>query len=312
MSRYVKVSVISINPFFAKDKPENKTLTEYIENMISESINQVLADKPDLIVLPEYCDGLYGGTKDESLKLYEEKGDSILKMLKKKARENNCYISYPAQIRLADGTARNTVSMIDRSGEILGIYHKNYVVISETEDFDVLCGKDIPVFECDFGKICPIICFDLQFEETRKRIKELKPDITMFNSHYHGSFLQNFFAFETRSYFVSAICNNESSILSPLGEKIAKTTNYFNRVTCKINLDYAVCHLDYNIEKFKLAREKYGDKISIHIPENLGSALLTSETDEFTIKDVIKEFEIELLDDYIKRSREHKKKYTEE
>jgi len=44
----------------------------------------------------------------------------------------------------------------------------------------------------------------------------------------------------------------------------------------------------------------------------LGSALLTSETDEFTIKDVIKEFEIELLDDYIKRSREHKKKYTEE
>lgn len=312
MARYIKVSVISIIPFFTKDKSKDETMTEYIKNTISESINQVLADKPDLIVLPEYCDGLYGGTREESLKLYEEKGESILEMLKSKARENNCYISYPAQVRLPDGTARNTVSMIDRNGEIIGRYHKNYVVISETENSDVLCGKDIPVFECDFGKICPIICFDLQFEETRKRIKELKPDITMFNSHYHGSFLQNFFAFETRSYFVSAVCNNESSILSPLGEKIANTTNYFNYVTEKINLDYAVCHLDYNIDKFKAAKEKYGDKINIHIPGNLGSALLTSETEEFEIKDVIKEFEIELLDDYMKRSREHREKYTEE
>lgn len=310
MARFVKVSVISLEPFFKKDAEEGK-LKEYIKNKIKENIEKVLCEKPDLIVLPEYCDMIYAGNKDEISELCKDNKDVVLEMLKNIAKKNHCYISYPTHVRLEDGTARNTVSMIDRNGEVIGIYNKNYLVISETESLDVLCGKTIPVFECDFGRVCPLICFDLNFEENRKRIKELGPDITMFNSHYHGSFLQNFFAYETRSYFVSAICNNESSIISPVGEKLSSTTNYFNYTTYKINLDYAVCHLDYNIDKFKAAKEKYGEKISIDIPKNLGAVLLTSNTDEFTVKDIILEFGIEIIDDYMERSRKHKELNTE-
>lgn len=313
MSRYVKIASISISPIYTYEKslPDGVTMTDRVIALLEREIHPVLADKPDLIVLPEYCDLLYGGVVEDSARLCRENGNAVLGFLQKTARENRCYVAYPSRIVMPDGTARNTVRMIDREGNVIGTYHKNYVMVTETENFNILCGKDIPVFECDFGRVCALLCFDLNFEENRKRVKKLKPDITIFCSRFHGSFQQNFFAYDTRSYFVSALAKLPCDILSPLGEKIAGSTNYYPYVVCSINLDCAVCHLDFNETKFRAAKEKYGDKIRIHDPGLLGSVLLTSETAEFSIQRVLREFEIEELDDYIARSVRHRKQHTE-
>jgi hypothetical protein len=309
MSRYITVASVSLSPIYAYENnlPDGETMTDRILQMLDREICPVLWDKPDLIVLPEYCDLLYGGVIADSIRLQQENGDRILEFLQKLARDNRCYITYPSRTVLPDGTARNTVRMIDREGAVMGAYHKNYVMVTETENYHILAGRDIPVFSCDFGRVCTLLCFDLNFEENRKRVKKLKPDRTLFCSRFHGSFQQNFFAYDTRSYFVSALAKLPCEILSPLGEKVAGSTNYYPYVTARINLDCAVCHLDFNEEKFRAAKEKYGDKIRIHDPGCLGSVLLTSETAEFSIQRVLREFEIEELDDYLARSQRHRK-----
>lgn len=313
MSRYVTVASVSLSPIYTyeKDLPAGATMTDRILEMLEREIRPVLHDKPDLIVLPEYCDLLYGGVVADSVRLQQENGERIQKYLQDLARKNRCYITYPSRIVLPDGTARNMVRMIDRDGVVMGTYHKNYVMVTETENFNILAGRDIPVFSCDFGRVCALLCFDLNFEENRKRVKKLKPDITVFCSRFHGSFQQNFFAYDTRSYFVSALAKLPCDVLSPLGEKIAGSTNYYPYVTTKINLDYAVCHLDFNESKFQAAKETYGDKIRIHDPGFLGSVLLTSETEAFSIRRVLREFEIEELDDYMARSQRHRKQNME-
>ena len=50
-------------------------------------------------------------------------------------------------------------------------------------------------------------------------------------------------------------------------------------------------------------KAKYGKKVKVYDPGHLGAVLISSETDEFTIKDMIKEFEIG-CDEYL-RGRWH-------
>jgi hypothetical protein len=52
-------------------------------------------------------------------------------------------------------------------------------------------------------------------------------------------------------------------------------------------------------------KQKYGSKVKMMDPGYLGSVLISSETDEFTIDDVVREFKIELLDDYMTRALAH-------
>ena len=64
--------------------------------------------------------------------------------------------------------------------------------------------------------------------------------------------------------------------------------------------------------KFPAIKAKYGDKVKIQTPDYLGSVLMTSESDEFTIDDIIDEFKLIRLDDYladcIEKREEHLRK----
>ena len=47
---------------------------------------------------------------------------------------------------------------------------------------------------------------------------------------------------------------------------------------------------------------KYGNKVNIANPGQLGVQMITSEHEQISTADMVKEFEIELLDDYFARS----------
>ena len=122
---------------------------------------------------------------------------------------------------------------------------------------------------------------------------------------YHGGLMQGYWAYSCRAHMVTAVAGVPSVILSPLGHILASTTNYFDHVTATVNLDCKVAHLDFNWEKLASLKARYGTGVSIFDPGYLGSVLVTSETDDKTSDDLIREFEIELLDDYWARSLAH-------
>lgn len=308
MANYVKISSLGPAPLVIG---ATVSAEEAVQKMIAHwqrMLSFVLPDKPDLIVLPEACDRPSKASypTDKRMEYYRVRGDRIRDFFASVAAEHGCYIVYPSHMQAEDGSWRNTAQLIDRQGHVAGAYHKNHLVPDEYNKNGILYGKDAPVFECDFGRVVFAICFDLNFDELRLKYVQEKPDLIVFPSMYHGALMQNYWAYSCRAFFVGSVAGLPCSVVSPLGETVAQSTNYYPYVTTTINLDCAVIHIDENGKHFAAIKQKYGPKVNIHDPGLLGSVLLSSETDEFSVQTVIDDFRLELLDDYFNRALTHR------
>jgi len=300
---YVTIATIGSGPTSVAADTEPQQVVEKIISHWKRQFAQVLPDRPDLIVVPEACDRPGGFNADKLLEYYKARKDQVQQFFAEIARENKCYIVYSAYRLIPDGTKRNSSVLIDRKGDIAGIYNKNHPTIGEIEK-GTLCGKDAPVFDCDFGRVAMAICFDLNFDELRLKYAEAKPDLIIFSSMYHGGLMQSYWAYSCRCHFVGAIAGKStpSEIRNPLGQIIASNTNYFNFAVARVNLDCELAHLDYNWERLRKLKAKYGPKVTISDPGCLGSVLISSKHETISVDEMIKEFKIELLDDYFARA----------
>ena len=305
MSRYLTISTIGNHTMpFTKSSPTS--LVKGMKEFWTKELDQVLPDNPDLIVLPEACDRYNNMSIEDRAVYYAERKDQMLNFFSQKAVDNNCYIAYSAAFQVADGSFRNCTQLIDRQGEVAGIYNKNHLVIEETTNGGILCGKNADLIETDFGTVGCAICFDLNFDELRMKYVEKQPDLILFSSMYHGGLMQAYWAYSCRSHFVSAVQNLPSAIISPTGETLAETTNYFDHITKTVNLDCEVVHLDHNWDKISAAKKKYGRGFTMKDPGLLGAVLLSCELEDKYIDEIIEEFEIETMDEYMDRSLEHR------
>jgi len=280
-----------------------------VERMIAHwrrEFAQVLPDRPDLIVAPEACDRPSGLSLEKRLEYYRVRGDQVRDFFAQVAKENRCYVVYSAARAMEDGTWRNSSVLLDRQGNVVGAYNKNHVVIEETTKGGILCGREAPVFEVDFGRVAFAICFDLNFDELRLKYVKAKPDLIVFSSMYHGGLMQAYWAYSCRSHFVGAVAGLPCEIRNPLGEVVASNTNYFDFVVADVNLDCRLAHLDYNWGRLRNLKKKYGPKVTIKDPGYLGSVLISSEHETVAVDEMIEEFEIELLDDYMARALAHR------
>lgn len=305
-SKLVKIATIGGIPSFSFDR--SKSSQSFVDQIIvfwKNQINQVLPDKPDLILLPEICDiptNLKAGEWKEYLQV---RNTRVIDQFSLIAKTNHCYIAFGTMRIDEEEKFRNSAVLLDRAGKIAGIYNKNFPTIGEVDD-GIKAGDEVPVFQCDFGRVAFAICFDLNFKELLAKYEIEKPDIILFPSNYHGGIMQNVWAYWCRSFFVGCINGGgtPSEIRNPLGQVVASSTNYFDFAVATINLDSRVVHLGYNFGKLDALKKKYGNMVTITDPGRLGPVLVSSEDSNYNIDSIIKEFDIELIDPYFNRSRE--------
>jgi hypothetical protein len=296
-ARYVKVATIGAAPAIDTKQDPQLIVNEVIEFWKRE-LNQVLPDKPDLILLPEVCDMSVAG--NEYLRVRK---NQVLDYFASVAKSNNCYIAFGMLREESKDIWLNSCVVLDRNGSIAGIFDKNFPTIGEMEN-GIKASHVAPLIQCDFGSVAVAICFDLNFDELLDHYVKEKPDLILFSSMYHGGLVQSKWAFECRSHFAGSVYRgNPSEIRNPMGDVVATTTNYFNFTVADINLDCRLVHLDYNWEKLKSVKKKYGPSVTISDPGRVGAVLITSEDKDISVDKMISEFEIELLDDYFKRAR---------
>lgn len=309
MARRVKISALGAAPH-APVGLEGEKLIEYLIAFWRRRIGDVLPDRPDLIVLPEACDSFAGESLEWLRDFYELRGERVLAALREVARDNGCYLAFPTIHALPGGTWRNSVLMLDRLGETIGEYSKNHIVMGETEAFGILSGNEAPIIECDFGRVACAVCFDLNFDELRLQYAAARPDLILFPSMYHGGFLQSYWAYSCRAHFIGCIseANLPSTILSPVGNTLASSTNYYDYVSAEVNLDCQVAHLDRNFAKLSAMRRRYETQVTVFDPGQLGVVLITSQSPNVSADAMLREFEIEPLDDYLARSRNYHRK----
>jgi len=310
MAKHVRISTIGAQQYMIEKPQSYQDAVDKIIAHWQKELDQVLPDKPDLIVLPEVCDrpANYNNSVEQIAAYRQTRGRQVQDFMAGVALKYHCYIAYCAERDAGDGTFRNSTILIDRRGGMAGIYNKNHLTIEANTQGNMIYGKDAALIQTDFGRVACAICFDLNFDELRLKYAAAKPDLVIFSSMYHGGLMQAYWAYSCRAYFVSAIAGPavRSNIISPIGEPVATTTNYFDFVTATVNLDYCQAHLDYNWEKLTALKAKYGPGVTITDPGYLGSVLITSETDACSAKAMAREFKIELLDDYFHRALAHR------
>jgi len=92
-----------------------------------------------------------------------------------KAKKYNCYIL----VNLAEeenGFYFNSTALIDRSGNIIGKYRKTHLPKCELE-IGFSHGDELPVFDMDFGKVGVLTCFDIEFFEAGRFLRNKGAEI---------------------------------------------------------------------------------------------------------------------------------------
>lgn len=94
------------------------------------------------------------------------------------------------------GRLYNAAALIARSGDVVGVYHKTHL---QNQDLKYDPGRDLPVFETDFGTIGIMICADRRWPETVRTLR-LKGAPLILNPTYGMHHDLNRAMMRTRSY----------------------------------------------------------------------------------------------------------------
>jgi len=256
-------------------------------------------DEPDVACLTE-ATPTRGLSLKESISAAEEVPGPIFNAVSAVAREHSMYVVLPL-VEKKGLRFYNSVVLIDRNGEAVGRYHKIHPTIEEIEG-GISPGTEQKAFETDFGRIGFAICYDLNFDDVIEALTRDRVDLVFFPSAYPGGLQLKIWAHKYGVYVVSARMGVGSMIVNPLGRVLAKSDEY-SPIICKtLNLDYEILHLDYNHPKIEQMKRKYGSKVEVDVSRPEAVFLLASNMRDVTVRDLIREFQLETRKDYFDRA----------
>jgi predicted amidohydrolase len=297
MAKWVQVA----SPLF---KDENVRSHSEARDVVFAGLEEVCSDLSglglDLVVFSEGIEAV--GIKPEEAESFDAPGP-FLGAYMRFAKRERCHVAASVKLIGSAGEVFNSIAFIDSGGRPIGAYHKTFLTQSELDE-GLTPGTGAAVIDSKIGRLGGVICFDLNFPEFRSEYAALAPDILCFSSMYHGSHVQQTWAYDCRSFFVAALPFHGGGILDPLGTVLAKTDCYNSVARARINLDRVVLHLDYNRVKFRDIERKYRDGVTITVPPDLAPAILYSNLPDRSAGEIAAEFELELLNDYVARMRQ--------
>jgi predicted amidohydrolase len=283
------------------------------KDAMSRLIDTAALNKPDIIVLTEGC--MQNSSSSTSPRDQEAKAEllsppgPISAFLAQKAKQHHTYIIASFWRKNPKVAGRyNSAVLFDRQGKIVGCYDKMFPTIGEMEE-GILPGRGAVVFDTDFGRIGALICFDLNFNEVLAEYKSKGAELLCFLSAYRGGARVPAIAMQNQCYIASAVPGENGVIVDPLGRTLAESSQYGRIIFAKINLDCRVVHIDYNEDRVRLLKEKYGPAVKIEVASPEAYYFISSLHPEKSVRDMIKEFQIETLDHYLDRARSVRHKY---
>jgi len=210
--------------------------------------DRALKQKPDLVCFPETFTG--SEVQDETrVQVAEPVPGPTTDAFARRAKAQRCYVICPIRTE-REGKQLNSAVVLDRSGQILGMYDKAHPVTTSPDytvfENGIFPGGEPPVFDLDFGRIGIQICFDAGFPETWAALARKGAKAVFWPSAYHGGFPLQAYAYLHHYYVITSVHTEHSRIIDPCGRLVAQTDSFMNFVVRDLNLDFVVAHYDFN------------------------------------------------------------------
>jgi beta-ureidopropionase len=298
MPRQVRIATISMGSRGGPSVEANRQI-------MAGLIEQALAEKPDIIAIPESFT-LVNLQEPDVQTMAEEVPGPTLEIAAAYARQQQVYILCPILARQPDG-AHIEAFLLDRRGNIAGSYQKLHPVVEGSAysqvEFGSRPGSTVPVFDTDFGRIGVQICFDVEYSDGWEALDQQGAEIFFWLSAYDGGRDLAAKAWQCHRYLASAVQTNHARILNIMGETLAITGIHDRIAAATIDLDVALFHTDFNKSQLQAIRAQYGPDVTVRVYHEEGYFTLQSNRADLRVAEIIQQFQLDPLQDYLQRCR---------
>jgi predicted amidohydrolase len=252
----------------------------------------------DLIALPETW-------TDQRLNQPQTLDGPVIASMSALARKHQTYIVCPLD-RL-DGVRRvNSAVLLDRTGNVAGIYDKAYPYWSEFDLFPrVEIGDEAPVFETDFGRVGLAICFDVNFPEVWKALADDGAELVIWPSAYSAGTTLQAHALMNHFFIVTATQTGDCLVYDIDGQELLdEISGDVNVSRITLDLDRGIYHENFNMEKRDRLLAEHGKDVALerHLPREQWF-ILRAKRPGVSARKLAHDYGLEELRDYIDRSR---------
>jgi beta-ureidopropionase len=275
------VRVVSVN----QAKLERGS-TDLLEETMAR-LDQAASFHPDIACLPEH----FPDNPPEAVP------GPVCARLSSWAREHSCYVVFGLKTT-SKGRTYNSALLIDRNGQLAGQYNKLHPTEGELQGGISPGEGEPPIFETDFGSIGIQICFDVNWWDMWKRLKQKGARIVFFPSAYPADHQLSALALMNQYYVVSSAMTRSSKIYDISGEVLSSSGDYQQWAGAVLPLGKRLFEIDFHIEKMRKIQQKYGSRVEVTWFHDDDWVTMTSLDPNVTTEDIISEFGLTPLNDY--------------
>lgn len=140
---------------------------------------------PDLIVLPELWDSGCGPTLKDDVRASAEALDGPrVQALAAAAKRHAVWLCGGSVTEPVEGGVANTTLLFDRDGVLVATHRKAHLYTPGDEHLALVAGNSTTVVDTEFGRVGLAICFDGDFPETARALRDQGARIVLHPSAY--------------------------------------------------------------------------------------------------------------------------------
>jgi hypothetical protein len=203
----------------------------------------------------------------------------------------------PTYLLAADGKrCSNAAILFARDGAVAGIYRKVHLVVapdSEIMEGGSTLGTDVPVFQCDFGRLGIQICYDMEFDRGWNELARQDSELVAWPTQSPQTATPAFRAMRGQSYIVSSTWRNNASVFEPSGRIAAQIRPPESVLTHEIDLSYAILPWSAKLENGKALQKKFGEGVAFHYYEDEDRGIFWSNDPRMIIREMVRSLGLE-------------------
>ena len=272
-------------------------LGKLIDEMAAQAASKFPGQGLDIAALPEFA--VNGMSRPAHCRdMAQVLQGPVLDAMAAKARQHNCYVTVPLYMvedRAADHYS-NVVALLDREGQLMGLYHFMYPSAQEVA-FGLTPGREFPVFDCDFGRIGIQICGDVHHEEGWRALADQGAELVVHISQPPTPMTVAVRA-ATGGYFVlTSTWRGSAAVFAPTGHTVAELRREDRVLVERIDLDYVMLGWQRSLEEGRVFDERFGSKAGYRYWPDEDCGIFWSNDPDLSVAEMVRELGLTTLED---------------